>query len=88
MVVREREISGHIWVADVRIIVLRLFRKSWWRTGGCNSLADGDVIEEESLGDGVANGELEEDFCLAGELSSSELMEHSGEVSGLQKDWV
>ena len=50
-----------------------------------NSLADGDVIEEESLGDGVANGELEEDFCMAGELSSSELMEHSGEVSGLQK---
>ena len=29
---------------------------------------DGDVIEEESLGDGVANGELEEDFCVAGEL--------------------
>ena len=37
------------------------------------------------MGDGVANGELEEDFCMAGELSSSELMEHSGEVSGLQK---
>ena len=31
---------------------------------------DGDVIEEESLGDGVANGELEEDFCVAGELCS------------------
>ena len=53
--------------------------------GVVDSLADGDVIEEESLGDGVANGELEEDFCMAGELSSSELMEHSGEVSGLQK---
>ena len=69
MVVRETEI--YLGVADVRIIVLRLFRKSWWRTGGCNSLADGDVIEEESLCDGVANGELEEDFCMAGELSSS-----------------
>ena len=84
--------NGDLWsylvVANVRIIVLRLFRKSWWRTGGCNSLADGDVIEEESLGDCVANEELEEDFCSAGELSSSELMEHSGEVSGLQKDWV
>ena len=30
--------SGDLWsylgVADVRIIVLRLFRKSWWRMGG------------------------------------------------------
>ena len=28
------------------------------------------------MGDGVANRELEEDFCMAGELSSFELMEH------------
>ena len=30
--------NGDLWsylgVADVRIIVLRLFRKSWWRMGG------------------------------------------------------
>ena len=30
--------KGDLWsylgVADVRIIVLRLFRKSWWRMGG------------------------------------------------------
>ena len=29
-----RDLWSYLGVADVRIIVLRLFRKSWWRMGG------------------------------------------------------
>ena len=75
MVVREMEISSHN---------LGCLGNPGGEWGVVDSLADGDVIEEESLGDGVANEELEEDFCMAGELSSTELMKHSGEVSGLK----
>ena len=28
------DFRSYLGVADVRIIVLRLFRKSWWRMGG------------------------------------------------------
>ena len=28
------DLQSYLGVSDLRIIVLRLFRKSWWRTGG------------------------------------------------------
>ena len=28
------DLQSYLRVSDLRIIVLRLFRKSWWRTGG------------------------------------------------------